>query len=92
MNKLHTTLLALAVLAVVAPADAEELKCTTSEPDIDTKETTGAGQPRFYVDLDGMDAVWIYEETNGVAGLQRGDSMKDDTHGRLCYEPDDIVL
>ena len=92
MNKLITTLLALAALAAVAPADALDPRCTTSDPDIDTRETTGRDQPRFYVDLDGTDAVWIYEETNGIPGLQRGDSMKDDTFGGLCYAPDDIVL
>lgn len=36
-------------------------------------------------------AVWIYQESNGIAGLQRADEMGDDTcHGLI--EGDTVVL
>lgn len=34
---------------------------------------------------------WIYEESNGIAGLQRGDEVVDDTcHGMI--QPDTILF
>lgn len=36
-------------------------------------------------------AVWIYEETNGIQGLQRHDAGKDDTCGGFI-EPDSMVI
>ena len=33
-------------------------------------------------------SIWIYRETNGIPGLQRGDEVVDDTCGGAAYEPD----
>lgn len=80
------TLLALATLALFLPAGAEECVPTTSEPEIDTGET---GFGRYYVDNDVCQfdgcafSVWVYQESNGIDGLQRNDEMKDDTCGGM---------
>lgn len=36
-------------------------------------------------------AWYVYEETNGVAGLQRNDEFYDDTASGTCYPSDTIV-
>lgn len=56
---------------------------TTAEPEVDTGHT-GAGH--YYVDVDTavwIDMwlypwVWVYEETNGIQGLQRDDEHRSD--------------
>ena len=84
MNKFFTTLLTLAALSLAIPAGADH--CTepsTSDPEVD------AGG--YYVDYDcpTVDdlcgySIWIYEESNFIPGLQREDTVKDDTcHGMI---------
>lgn len=54
------------------------------------------GDGTYYVDNDICNigctfSVWIYEETNAIAGLQRGDEFVDDTcHGSI--ESDSIIF
>jgi hypothetical protein len=88
MNKFFTTLLTLAALGVALPAMAQECTPTTSVPEVD------AGG--FYVDNDLCQptcvfSIWIYQESNGILGLQRGDEVHDDTcAGQI--DPDTIVF
>lgn len=82
--------IALAAFLATFPAAGADHCATwsTSNPEADT---TTMGGP-YYVDLDGIaEGIWIYEESNGLPGLQRGDEMKDDTcHGSI--ESDTIIL
>ncbi len=77
----HFGLGALAlVLTFVTPAIGEACTPTTSEPEFDV-----AG---FYVDNDVCQpnclfSIWIYQESNGIEGLQRGDEVVDDTCGGM---------
>lgn len=56
---------------------------TTSEPEVDTGSTPGG---HYYVDADAavwiedwlLPYVWVYEETNGIVGLQRDDEHRID--------------
>lgn len=88
-------LLVLAILlALLLPAGAshrydDSCTPTTSRPEIDTGSTP-AGQ--LYVDNDfhpDMWSIWVYEESNGINGLQRKDEMKDDTCGMI---PGDTII
>lgn len=94
--------LGVIVALSVVPARAEHCEAwTTSEPrlfcgDICLGEALDLAD--HYAFVEGGDcpsgciySVWVYEETNGFAGLQRGDEMVDDT----CHEmipADRIVL
>lgn len=77
-----------AVLGIAMPIGAEH--CTTytsAQPEVDA-----AG---YYVDNDPcfgcIFSIWIYQESNGIPGLQRGDEVYDDTcHGMVS--PDTIVM
>jgi hypothetical protein len=68
-----------AVAALLLPAFATASGCSNDEP-----YTIGVVQPEagFYVvndrcQLDGCGwSVWIYQETNGIPGLQRDDTFK----------------
>lgn len=94
-------LLALASVGV-APALAEHCEgYTTSEPYLvcgDVCAGSAAAAGGHYVFVEGGDcpsgciySLWVYEESNGLAGLQRGDEMHDDT----CHEsvaPDRIAF
>jgi hypothetical protein len=89
MNKFFTTLLTLAALGIAIPAFAQECELTTSSPEVDA-----AG---FYVDNDACQpdcgySIWIYQESNGIAGLQRGDEVHDDTCGGAAGESDTIIF
>ena len=90
MNKFFTTLLTLAALSVALPAGLAD-HCegfSTSVPEAEAAP--------YYVDNDLCQpgcafSIWVYEETNGIAGLQRGDEVVDDTcHGSI--EADTIIL
>ena len=91
MNKLFTVLLTLTTLAIALPAGSAE-HCTTystSVPELDTTQFGGA----YYWDNDVVVGVstWVYEETNNIVGLQRGDEVHDDTcHGMI--EADTIIV
>jgi hypothetical protein len=90
MNKFFTTLLTLAALSLAIPANADH--CTdfnTADPEVD------AGT--HYVDYDcptvddDCISVWIYEESNFIPGLQREDTVQDDTcHGMIAG--DTVIL
>ena len=74
---MKTSLVALA-LFLAGAAWADECEPTTSNPEI---EVLG-----FYIDNDVCQpeclfSIWIYEESNGIEGLQRSDEVKDDTCG-----------
>ena len=79
MNKFFIALVALATISIALPSGTAD-HCegfTTSEPEATVESPTGA---TFYVDHDaGQISIWVYEETNGIPGLQRGDTVKDDT-------------
>lgn len=88
---------AIAILALVlflaagGAASHNYCEMTTSTPEADT----GPGPARFYIDNDpcaGCNfSLWIYMESNGVDGLQRGDDTKDDTCGGE-YPSDTIIF
>ncbi|HUR70053.1 MAG TPA: hypothetical protein VM370_12480 [Candidatus Thermoplasmatota archaeon] len=88
---MRTLLLFVALLAIAVPVCADECVATTSDPEVDTGET---GVGRFYVDNDVCQpeclfSIWLYQETNGVDGLQREDEVHDDTCGGV-YEGDSL--
>lgn len=94
------TLASLALLlALTAPSLASDCAMTTAEPEVDSKLVSGAtGSARVYVDGDcdplivtcDFISVWIYEETNGIDGLQRRDEVRDDTCGGRAGPGDTI--
>ncbi len=90
MTKLLSLLLAASTLVALGlPASAGHCTTwTTSAPELDL---TRNGAP-YYVDLDPpAEGIWVYEESNGIAGLQRGDEVVDDTcHGLI--DADEIIF
>lgn len=86
------------VLALLGPVEAHHCATwsTTENVEYDTGDH-GVG-PRFYVDNSPpplpccvFGSWWVYEESNGLDGLQREDEVIDDTcHGMI--EPDTLVL
>ena len=85
------------VLALASPVGAEH--CTGPQQSEHELTTCVAGMfPCYYVDNDACSPecgpglnVWIYEESNGWPGLQRGDEVDDDTcHGMI--EPDTVIF
>jgi len=93
---------ALALLALPPPADAHHCAAwSTSETYIDSgvsavgRVPTGAtGAAGVYVHLGYYHFLldwWIYQESNGIPGLQRGDSIRDDTCHRMI-PPDTVIF
>lgn len=88
-------LLALVVLILGRTADAHHCSTWTTREAEQDLNPTGVG-PRYYIDHDDCDSrcmmsMWVYEESNGVDGLQRGDEVEDDTcHGMIA--PDTLIL
>ena len=89
--------LALSIaLALALPAGAEH--CTTwstTTPEIDSDPLGLGVAPRFYVDDDlchmCLFSIWVYQESNGIPGLHRGDEVVDGTcHGLIAA--DTIIL
>lgn len=84
----------LAMLSALAAAPAAASHCvghSTSAPELDVALPTG---DRVYADHDDCGTclvpVWIYQESNGLDGLQRLDGNVDDTcHGRV---PSDTLI
>ena len=87
------------LLAFALPVEADHCAAwSTSVADADTGLAPGA--PRFYVvDLvcsimycpGTTFSIWVYEESNGIDGLQRADEVHDDTcHGSIAG--DKIIL
>lgn len=69
------------LLALSLPAQAAHCETWSTTP----AEIDAGG---YYVELDTCPmcifSVWIYEESNGIEGLQRGDEIVDDTcHGMI---------
>lgn len=95
MNKMFTILLALAAFALLVPANADGLCYTTSEAAVTVPGQSLVGD--LYVVNDACQPVigdgsctvslWIYQESNGIAGLQRGD----ETHSDVTACTDDTV-
>ncbi len=85
-------------LALVAPALAQECTMTTSDPEIDSGRHFD-GAPRFYVINDQCAAcgslslfmTWIYQESNGVDGLQRNDDVATDTCDGAAGPSDTLI-
>lgn len=73
------------VVALAASAGADHCAgYSTSQPEVDSTATPAG---RHYVDHTFCQmencgpggAFWVYEESNGLPGLQRGDEFHDDT-------------
>ena len=95
MKKFYAALV-VAVMFMI-PASAEEVCYTTSNPEA---TIPGAG-PNFggdlYADndlcqLDCGYSFWIYEEFNGIAGLQRGDEVVNDVKDCLGEVDSDYIV
>lgn len=84
------SLLAAATLVIPWFATAGGCEGTTSPAEV------AAGG--FYVDfnnclgVDCLTTVWIYEESNEIAGLQRADEVVDDTCGGAAGPGDTIIF
>lgn len=99
--KTFVPILALAFALIAVPANAAECVPTTSEPEIDSTRDLSLGlqmpdeAPRFYVDNDMCQpchgTIWIYQESNGIDGLQRNDEFHDDTCGG-AIQSDTIIF
>lgn len=85
---MRTILILTAALALLlTSANAEHCSSySTSTPEVDTTHNGGS----WYIDNDicqpecAKPITWIYEESNGIGGLQRGDEIVDDTcHGMI---------
>ncbi|HVM45160.1 MAG TPA: hypothetical protein VM582_04425 [Candidatus Thermoplasmatota archaeon] len=83
---MRTILAAALVLALAFPAAAEHCAAPGRS---DWSALAGAGPLLFYVGHDACETpcLWVYEETNGVIGLQRD---ADTCHGVVA--PDTRVL
>lgn len=90
----------LLLVAAVPPGLAEHCESySTSEPEVTTPSdpTTLGVVPTYYHDQDicwssgtCVSSYWIYEESNGLPGLQREDEIVDDTcHGMI---PGDTIV
>lgn len=84
-------LLALALAGTGAAGHCASWSSTTA--DVDTCQA--GASPCYYVSIDFCQPdchilVWVYEESNGVPGLQRGDEVVDNTcHGMI---PADTIV
>ena len=83
-------MLAAAMMIPMLLAGASACEMTTSDPKLDTGATP-AGRD-YEVDTFGCPdcilALFVYEESNGIDGLQRGDELVDDTCGGTAALPD----
>jgi hypothetical protein len=85
---LRSALLVAAACTILASGGlAQGCSMTTSAPEVDAFG--------FYVDNDlcqeCISSVWIYQESNLIDGLQRGDEVVDDTCGGV-FPSDRIVF
>jgi hypothetical protein len=82
-------------LAFTSTSFGSGCEMTTSYPEVDTGIGI-AGAPRYYVDYDQcqpcMWSLYVYEESNGIDGLQRGDEVVDDTCAGAAGPSDTIVF
>lgn len=89
MMSFRLVLVALAAAALLPLSAADHCATyTTAQPEVALEN--------HYVDLDACQtgcgpSLRIYEESNGIGGLQRGDDVQDDTcHGMIS--PDARIL
>lgn len=98
--------LLIASLSLMTSAQGEGCHLTTSQADVDTGPLTGPAGVRHYlvddcfisscsppfsnVHVDGT--FYIYEESNGIDGLQRADEIADDTCGGRVGVGDTIIF
>ena len=97
MNKFYAIL--VAAIAFMVPASAEGECYATTEPDVTTPAAVGPNGGALYVDNDPCQpvigdgsctfSIWVYEETNGIDGLQRDDEVQSDVSG--CSEESGVV-
>lgn len=96
----------VAFLALMNSAQGDACALTTSQTDADTGPVTGPAGVRYYlvddcfisscsppfsnVHVDGT--FYIYEESNGVDGLQRADEVADDTCSGRAGAGDTIIF
>ena len=89
-------------VALVAPAAAEPCYTTTTNA-LETPATgvsLNFGPGVYYVVVDACTitpdgcgfSVWLYEEVNGIAGLQRHDDLRSDIRGCSDGTAPDITL
>ncbi len=88
MNKFFASLVAFVALALAIPAAADDC-WTTSDPEV------AAGG--FYVDNDNCQpeclfSIWVYQESNEIEGLQRGDEFHSDITGCDGVDSDTIIV
>jgi len=88
MNKFFTALLTVAALAIAVPVSAQDCEPSNADAEVDLGG--------LYVDNDPCQpeclfSIWVYQETNGIEGLQRGDEVEDNTCGGQI-ESDTIIL
>lgn len=85
----------LLALALVGTGAADHCE-SWSSTEADAQTCEAGASPCYYVSIDFCQPdchilVWVYEESNGLEGLQRGDEVVDDT----CHEmvrPDTIIF
>lgn len=92
---MRTLLVPFALVLALAGASAEGCTPTTTRATFTVHAYGGIGYYAYDACLDdspraqeecmywGAWAVWIYQESNGIAGLQRDDEMRDDTCGGM---------
>jgi hypothetical protein len=87
MNKMYHVLLGLAALAILVPAQATAPCYTTSTPTATIPDAANQLGGDLYVNNDlcqtdpvnpCLFSIWIYQETNGLPGEQRGDEVQND--------------
>lgn len=93
---MRRAVLVIALLALAAvPAQAADCIPGRTEADVDTDPANTGIVPRYYVVNDGPNwcclvSIWIYQEANGIDGLQRDDEVVDDTcRGQI---PGDLLV
>ncbi len=88
MNKFFTSLVAMVAIAMAIPAAADDC-WSTSDAEVDVGG--------FYVDNDNCQpeclfSAWVYQESNDIAGLQRGDEVHSDVAGCDGVDSDTIIF
>ena len=98
MNKMYSAILTLAAFSMLVPAHADDTCLGVPTPEVTIPDVTGELGGDLYVDndfcqLDGCDlSIWVYQETNGHAGLQRGDEVENDVANCVGIEADTDII
>lgn len=85
---------------LVAPSFTSAVGCEMTTADAEfTSPALVDGAPTFYIDLNFCQPechpnidLWIYQESNGISGLQRDDKVVDDTCGGAAGAGDTIIF